>query len=526
MMNKKLILLTLIGITTHTAVNAITNVSNSIATTIKNKSQARKADSLGIFTTEDKLKELLKNTPCAYLPQLAKDTHFKASKSSVMVVPLQDQPYKYLIIAGLGKKNDTLISFENYRRAVAKIIRTADSYSTKTIDLELPSANLFDVSPSYLIEQTVATANITNHKFDVFLSDQAKRTHPFALSLILKEEAADIESALNKGHIISGAVNQARHWVDLPPNYLTTEVLAHEAQKIANTHGLKATIWNGEQIAKIGMGGLKAVSQGSSTDCRFVLLEYNCGIADAPTIALVGKGITYDTGGLSIKPTHSMINMKCDMGGAAAVLATMQAIGQLKPKINVIGCTPLAENMISGSSYRPGDIIKFYNGKTAFIGNTDAEGRLVLADGLAYVTKHYNLDAVFDLATLTGSARVALGRFFSGLFSEHDDLANRVEKAAKVSGDYVWRLPLTDDYKPAIKNDIADLQNIEKPAYSGGATTAACFLQHFVGNTPWVHLDIAPTAFNPINLPYFRANSATGSGVRLMVEVIMNWNND
>ena len=509
--------------TLGTDLNGANNLNSITATLRTTKAFSKNADTLAIFVTENTLLEKLKTLPCPYLAQLAEDTYFKAGAATILVAPLQGSQYKYLIIAGLGTSNEKVIPFETYRRAVAQVIRSADHYNTQSLDLELPPANLFKVDTDFLVEQTTTIANITNHKFDIFVSEKAKKTRPFNINLITETITPTIDQALNRGLIIANAVNTARFWIDLPANYLTPEILANEAQKIANTYQLKATIWNGAKVAELGMGGLTAVSQGSPQDCRFILLEYNCGKVDAPTIALVGKGITYDTGGLCLKPTAGMLNMKYDMSGAAAVIATMQAIGELKPNVNVIGCTPLAENVVSGASFKPGDIIKFYNGKTAVIGNTDAEGRLILADGLAYVTKNYKLDAVIDIATLTGAARVALGRFFSAIISEHDDLTQKVTKAANTAGDYVWRLPLTDDYKPAVKSDIADLDNAGKEAYSGGTITAACFLQNFVGKTPWVHLDIAPTAFDAIGLPYFRPNSATGAGVRLFVELLTNW---
>lgn len=502
--------------------NVICNF-NSVTTELADKGRLT-SDSLAVFVTSDDLDAQFANLPCPYLVQFAKDKQFKGAAASILVAPLIDQPYKYLIIAGLGSNSARAISFETYRRALGNVVQAVDAHSVKNLDLELPAADLFAVDPNYLIEQTVAIANITNRKFDLFVSEPSKKTRAFVLKLILNDlEIADVEQALAKGHVISSAVNQARLWIDLPSNHLTPAYLANEAQKIADSFGLKATILGNEEIKALGMGGLAAVSQGSVNECKFVILEYQCGVENAPTIALVGKGITYDSGGLSIKSTSGMLNMKYDMAGAAAVIAAMQGVAELKPAINVIGCAPLSENVISANAYRPGDIIQFYNGKTALINNTDAEGRLVLADALAYVTKNYKLDAVIDIATLTGAARVALGTFYSAIMSEDENLTDRLMQAGQKSGDYLWRLPLTDDYKPAMKNDLADLQNAGKEAYSAGTITAASFLQHFVGQTPWAHLDIAPTAFDAIGLPYYRPNTATGAGVRLFLELASSW---
>ena len=328
---------------------------------------------------------------------------------------------------------------------------------------------------------------------------------------------------MHKGDIIADAVNSARHWVDLPPGHLTPPELAKKAQEIAKKYDLKITQFNEEQVKKMGMGGLAGVSAGSESDCQLVIMEYNCGKKDAPTLGFVGKGITFDSGGLSLKPPVHMETMKEDMSGAAAVIGAMKAIAQLKPDVNIVALTPLSENLPSGKATKPGDILRFYNGKTAEVKNTDAEGRLVLADALSYAVKHYKLDALIDLATLTGACAYALGPFFTGLMSQHDDFANAVIKAAESSGDRVWRLPLHDDYKPAIKSAVADISNIGSKRYMAGAITAGHFLKNFVGDVPWVHLDIAGTAFNVPDIPYYRAEGATGVGVRLLIDLASDW---
>lgn len=272
----------------------------------------------------------------------------------------------------------------------------------------------------------------------------------------------------------------------------------------------------------MGMGGLAAVSAGSEVDCRFVILEYKTEQKDAPTLAFVGKGITFDSGGLSLKPAASMETMKEDMSGAAAVIGAMEVLAQRKPAVNIVAITPLSENMPSGKATKPGDIIKFYNGKTAEVRNTDAEGRLILADALSYAVKHYKPDAMIDLATLTGACAYALGPFFSGMMTQYDHMAHKVEHAGKLSGDRVWRLPFDNDYKKAIRSDVADICNIGNSKYRAGAITAGFFLQNFVENTPWVHLDIAGVAFDVPDISYY-STGATGYGVRLLVELAMNW---
>ncbi|MBA3752390.1 hypothetical protein H0X06_06415, partial [Candidatus Dependentiae bacterium] len=226
-----------------------------------------------------------------------------------------------------------------------------------------------------------------------------------------------------------------------------------------------------------------------------------------------------------IKPGESMIAMKDDMAGAAVVLATLKVIGQLKPDVNVVAIAPLAENMPSGTAQKPGDVLRTYNGKTIEVIDTDAEGRLVLADGLAYAVDKYKPDALIDVATLTGACAYALGVFYAGLFSQHDELSARLLKASEHSGDRLCRLPMDNDYKPAIKSDIADIKNIGSRRYMGGAITAAFFLQNFTGDIPWAHLDTAGTAFGMPDRTYLRPG-ATGFGIRLLTDLIMHWYDD
>lgn len=481
-----------------------------------------RADILAVFVTEGDVLAQLKKVGLDHsdLAQIIADQKFKGAKGSICAW-FANQDYKYLVVAGLGKANPT-IDIENLRRAVAKVVRSGESFSAKTLMISLPESSLFGVDYSYLVEHVVQVAQIANHKFDTYLTDESKKELNLKVSLVVNV-SSELQNALERGVLIAQAVNQTREWVDLPANHLNPKSLADKMVAIAKESGLKHTVYNEAEIIAMGMGGLHAVSRGSAEDCRFVLLEYDCGDPKAPKIALVGKGIIYDTGGLSIKPAQSMETMKEDMAGAAAVASAMQVIAKLKPKVNVVGCAPLAENMPSGTAGRPGDIVTFYNGKTAEVKNTDAEGRLILADALSYVVKHYQLAAVIDIATLTGACEYALGNFFSGLISDQDALAATVTKAGEKSGDYVWRLPFTDDYKAAMKSEIADLSNIASGRYKAGTINGACFLHNFIGDVPWAHLDIANTAYDVPMLPYYRPDSATGAGVRLLIELVMSW---
>lgn len=463
---------------------------------------------------------------CApHLGDVLRKADFKGTALSTFTMPIQNNgEIAHLVCVGLGKKGtDGTIDIETFRRAIAKAVKAAAGFKAATATCVLPDASLFGVSHDYLVQQAVIIAHMTLYHYVDYVTDASRHTKPVELTLVTDAaRKTETEKSVEAGMVIARAVNQARFWVDTPPSDLTPAVVAHKAEEIGKACGLKTTIFSEPEIIKMGMGGLAGVSRGSDQDCKFVIMEYVCGDKNAPTVAFVGKGITFDSGGLSIKPADSMESMKDDMSGAAAVICTMQALSKLKPNINVIGLAPLSENLPSGKATKPGDILRFYNGKTAEVRNTDAEGRLILADALSYAVKHYKPDAIIDLATLTGACSYALGPFFAGLMSQHDELTGKVEKAAQTSGDRVWRLPLHDDYKTAVVSDIADICNIGKKGYRAGAITAAHFLKHFVDDVPWVHLDIAGTAFDVPDMPYYRPG-ATGFGVRLLVDLAMHW---
>lgn len=474
-------------------------------------------------------KELAECADC-FFPQLKKfmkDRNFSGSAGSSLLIPVSFQDYvSNLLFVGLGKvvRGNKTIDIENFRRALGSVVRIAESKKYKTIALSIPPRSLFGVTAEYLGKQVATIVAMANYHFDKFITQKDARVpHDFDITCVVdSKDKALFDRGMKIGHTISEAVNTAREWVDTPADQLTPAVFANNAKKIAKKESLKITVFDGKKIKQLGMGGLEAVSRGSDEDCRMIIMEYKPKKKTTKTIGLVGKGITFDSGGLSLKPADYMDTMKDDMSGAAAVIAAMQALANLKPSVNVVAVAALAENMPGAKAFKPGDVLKFYNGKTAEILNTDAEGRLVLADALSYITKHYKLDALIDLATLTGACMYALGHFFCGLMSQHDNFATKVQSASVLSGDRVWPLPFHDDYKPAIKSDIADIKNTGSKAYMAGTTTAGFFLQNFVGDTPWVHLDIAGTAFNVPDISYLR-KGATGFGVRLLVELVMNW---
>jgi leucyl aminopeptidase len=472
------------------------------------------------------LEKWLHPTWLSTVQAVAKERHFVGNKGQMLAVSLvHDNQVKSVIIGGLGeKKEGRPLDMEVYRRALGQAKRTLEGLRASTCALQIPQTPLFGVSEGELLEQTVIIAEMAAYSFDEFIND--KERHPTEIKdciIVVPSTPSTLLEQFERAKVIAKAVNMARRWIDLPAGHLHPAELAQRACEVAQNVGLSCTIFDENEINQMGMGGLSAVSRGSDRDAQFVILEYKCGVANAPRIGFIGKGITFDSGGLSIKPASYMETMKEDMSGAAAVIAVMQAIGILKPTIDVVGITPLCENLPSGKATKPGDIIRFYNGKTAEVKNTDAEGRLILADALSYAVKHCNLDAMIDIATLTGACSYALGPFFSGLMSQHEELVEVIRSAAHRTGDRVWPLPLDEDYKKAIRSPVADLCNAGSNKYRAGAITAGWFLKNFVDDVPWAHLDIAGTAFDVPDISYYRPDTATGATVRLLIDIALNW---
>lgn len=338
---------------------------------------------------------------------------------------------------------------------------------------------------------------------------------------LLTHEPPLLMQAVARGRIAAAAACSARDMANEPGNFWTPSHFAEAGRKLAKKHGLLCKVLGKSVMTEMGMGGIIGVNRGSAQAPKMVIIEYKRGGKKAPTILLVGKGLTFDSGGISLKPGAGMEDMKYDMCGGAAVLAVMQAIGEIKPTaINVIGIIPATENMPGPDALKPGDVITMYNGKTVEIINTDAEGRLILADALAYGVDLYKPDALVDIATLTGAVIIGLGHHQTGLLSNDDLLADRLISSGRQCGEPVWRLPLGEDYSKQLKSEIADLKNTGgRPA---GTITGACFLEEFVGDVPWAHLDIAGTAWNYTKKTYL-SKGPSGVGVRTLLSFIENW---
>jgi leucyl aminopeptidase len=326
-------------------------------------------------------------------------------------------------------------------------------------------------------------------------------------------EVAAAKQGLAQGHAIAAGVTQARACANLPGNFCTPTWLGEEAERLGKAHGLVVKVLDRKAIEKLGMGSFLAVSQGSDQPPRFIVMEYRGAAKKDAPIVLVGKGITFDTGGISLKPPAEMDEMKFDMGGAASVLGTMRAVAELKPRINVVALIPTCENMPSGRAVKPGDVVTSMSGQTIEILNTDAEGRLILCDALTYAER-FKPAAVVDVATLTGACIIALGHHHAGLYASDDGLADELLSASRAALDPCWRMPLDDEYGDALKSHFADVANVG--ARAGGSITAAKFLQRFAGAYPWAHLDVAGVAHKS-----GAAKGATGRPVGLLTHFVL-----
>lgn len=333
---------------------------------------------------------------------------------------------------------------------------------------------------------------------------------------------AEISDSLSYGMSVASGVTLARDLGNHPSNVATPSYLADTAESIAEKGGMKITVYEREDFEKLGFGGIQGVAQGSDIPPKFIILEYSGGDKDSKTLGLVGKGLTFDSGGISIKPSAGMDEMKFDMLGGAAVLGIMSVVADIKPKLNIIAIVPATENMNGGEAYKPGDILTAYNGKTIEILNTDAEGRLILADGLAYITENFKLDGLVNFATLTGAVVVALGHRYSGMMTNDQDFADKIKSYGEKSQDRVWQMPLDDEYAEDIKSKIADIKNTGT-AREAGTIAAGAFLREFVKDgTPWCHVDIAGSGWIKKGRSYL-PEGPTGAGVRLIMELIKDW---
>ncbi len=427
---------------------------------------------------------------------------------------------KRVLIVGLGARDG--FDLEGVRRAAAAAMHQALAHKAVHVATIAHGAGIAGLDATAAAQATFEGALLAAYRINAMKQEE---TPPHAItSLTLVEFDADKLGALEDGMQTAVAIAAgnilARDLVNLPPNYATPSRMAETARQIARDHDLEVLIGGRRWARKQKMGAFLAVAKGAGEKPKFIVLEHNAGRSDLPTIVLVGKGITFDTGGISIKPAANMGAMKGDMGGAAAVLGAIKAVAMLDLPLHVVGITPCTENMPDADAYRPADVITAGNGKTIEIISTDAEGRMALADALVYAQR-YSPDAVIDLATLTGSSIVALGKgVAASLFSNDDALRDRLVAAGTAVHERVWPMPLWRDYRETIQSDVADMKN--SGGRDGGVGTAAVFLQEFVDYS-WAHVDMAGLELNDKASGY-TPRGASGFGVRLLVEALRSWN--
>ncbi len=437
---------------------------------------------------------------------------FKAERNEVLPVYQPNGDKTYLL--GLGKNPLSM----DWLRVFRKIIHDQKGRLSArvSVDLRRVDAGLIEAVATGVLG---GTYNLGLYKSDspelpTFLTDAG---HVRLLIDADQQEAA--EDALHRANVLASTTRQMLDFMNAPANRKTPEKLGEWAMESGQKNGYTVTVLHKDELEAQGLGALLSVSNGSDVPPVLIVMDYQpAGIENPPVVGLVGKGVTFDTGGVSIKGSANMHLMKSDMGGAAAVLGTVDAAAQLKLPVRVIGVVPATENSTDGRSTKPGDVITAYNGKTIEIIDTDAEGRVILADGLSYLLKYYQPDTLIDLATLTGSVVSALGYHAAGLFANNDTLASQLSEAGDRTGERLWRLPLWDAYKDDIQSDVADVKNFHgKPI--NGAIAAAKFLEFFTDDHPaWAHLDIAGTAFG--DTEFGTQKNATGFGIRLLVDYL------
>lgn len=418
---------------------------------------------------------------------------------------------KKLVVVGLGPADE--FSLDHVRQVTASSLKAARGEGVRRIATIVHGAGVGGMEPFDSASALAEGALLGSYRFDAFKSEPEKTPDT---ELVIAEAAAEkvdaIKSGVERGALLAECTNFARDLVNTPSNHLTPTMLAQAAAEMAQQVGLECSVIEREEMERLGMGALLGVAKGSAEPPKLIVLRHRGG--RSPLTALVGKGVTFDTGGISLKPAQGMAEMKSDMAGAAAVLGAMRALALLKAEADVIGVIPAVENMPSGTALKPGDILKTMTGKTIEIDNTDAEGRLILADAVAYAVSQ-GASRLVDVATLTGACVISLGRVYTGIVANDDGLVQELLGAATKTGEKFWRLPADPEYKEQYKSDVADIKNTG--GREAGAITGGLIIGEFVGEASWAHLDIAGTSFVQSAKPY-QPKGATGVAVRTLAE--------
>ena len=446
------------------------------------------------------------------LKELVSSNKFKAGDTKVFYTSERNFIVNFL---------DKGLTMRSLRILIRKIVQTAKQNRLEEIVLDLKNYLVDGVGVEDIARNIAENAILAEFDFSEFYKEKPKTGWTKIKTLkILTDEPNKISAAVKAGEIIGEETNSARFLSNSPAGDMTPESLAEAARKVGKKSGVKVTVFDEKKMKTLGMGGILGVGKGSEAKPRFIIMDYKGGKKGEKPLVLIGKGVTFDTGGINIKSSDGLTDMHLDMSGGASVIHAVSAIARLKLKINVIGLVPAVENMPSGSSYRPGDILKTYSGKTIEVANTDAEGRIILADAIGYA-KDLRPSLIVDFATLTGAACIALGQRASAIFSKDDELIEKLKDIGEKSGDYLWPLPMWDEYESDVEGAFGDVSNIGKSGRYGGAISGAMFLWQFAKPNLWAHVDIAPTMTSIDG--QFLSKGAAGPGVRLMVELAKRW---
>jgi len=442
-----------------------------------------------------------------------KETKGKVGEISI-IQTLGITPANKILIAGLGPKNK--LSTDVLRNVTGKIAQKIRSLGLSEFSIVIPIG--FPIDSDSSISAVVEGTILSLYSFDKFKKEKSEKSPDLS---ILVSNSQNAQKVISQAQIVAEGTLFARDTANLPPNECSPSTLASIAKSLSTKNKLKCKIFSKNELKQKKFGGISAVGQGSKNEPKLIILEHNKGRRNDKPVVIVGKAVTFDTGGISLKPGDKMDEMKFDKCGGCTVLGIMKAVSELKLPINVVGIIPSVENMPSGESYRPGDIIRLYSGKTSEILNTDAEGRLILADALSYGIKQYSPKSIIDFATLTGACIVALGNNVAGLVSNDQKLAEKIKRSSEKTSEDLWQLPINDDYMDMIKSNVADMKNVGM-GRAAGTITAAAFLANAVNNTPWAHIDIAGTAWTQeaTKKKFYNPRGATGYGVRLILDYL------
>jgi leucyl aminopeptidase len=454
------------------------------------------------------------------LRKLVQSKEFEGKANEVLLYHTQGKiPAKRLVLVGLGKKNE--VTLEAIRQALGSAAKRVRQAKVGSFAVALPTVVPDGMSWVEVAQAMVEGAILGSYQFTVYRTTATSEHDVAGMRILIpqKDRLRQVTEGVRRGVATAEATVFVRDLCNHPSNVLTPTRVAREAKTIAKTERISIKILEQKEMERLGMGALLGVARGSQEPPKFIILEYNgAKNKDERPVVLVGKTITFDTGGISLKPAENMEHMKADMTGGAEVLASIRAAARLKLPLRLISILPVAENMPGGRAMKPGDIVTTLSGKTVEVQNTDAEGRLILADGLAYAMR-YKPAVLIDIATLTGACVVALGQFAIGMFGSDQALKEQVRKSGQKAGERVWEMPLWEEYFEQLKSDVADMRNIG--GRGGGMITAALFLSKFVGDCPWVHLDIASTDWSERERAYV-PKGPTAIGTRLLVQYLID----